>query len=91
MVFSELDMSVSRLESVNPEIDVSVEGKNVFVFSFSFFDKVHIQFAKFESGKPKVIKEDQICKFYSRYLRFVLLRRTQHSGILTPCRLLSRC
>ena len=89
MVFSELDMSLSRLESVNPEIVVEV--KNVFVSSFSFCDKVHIQFAKFESGKPKVIKEDQICKFYSRYLRFVLLRRTQHSGILTPCRLLSRC
>ena len=33
MVFSELDLSVSRLESVNPEI--VVEGKNVFVFSFS--------------------------------------------------------
>ena len=89
MVFSELDMSVSRLESVNPEIVVEV--KNVFVSSFSFCDKVHIQFAKFESGKPKVIKEDQICKFYSWYLRFVLLRRTEHSGILTPCRLLSRC
>ena len=49
MVFSELDMSLSRLESVNPEIVVEV--KNVFVSSFSFCDKVHIQFAKFESEK----------------------------------------